>query len=286
MSKPELDIIHSPEAETFLQMVTKGFYDRSYIGLWIYEVIGREWDELRRWSEGMRTEIHPQTCTWSIAVWEWVYGIEPDENMTLPLRRQRLLQKISGARPVNQDLFRRNIANILSIPIESVTIDELAGPYAFSVSILNGPDNVLMSCGPVLSFIRKVKPAHLTLTLHNIIVAPEIKKQLFFTPDFHETYSKTVLPDLEPDFPGSSFGLAPFMGQGRTITRIPVVPDPDVPELQAVPQFAGHAGSCMRTVLPVLEDHNSQLSGTSDAQVNDHTNNRTRPASNLKEETT
>jgi len=80
--------------------------------------------------------------------------------------------------------------------------------------------------------------------------------------------------------------LAPFMGQGRTITRIPVVPDPDVPELQAVPQFAGHAGSCMRTVLPVLEDHNSQLSGTSDAQVNDHTNNRTRPASNLKEETT
>lgn len=92
MSKPELDIIHSPEAETFLQMVTKGFYDRSYIGLWIYEVIGREWDELRRWSEGMRTEIHPQTCTWSIAVWEWVYGFG-DENMTLPLRRQRLLQK-------------------------------------------------------------------------------------------------------------------------------------------------------------------------------------------------
>ena len=82
------------------------------------------------------------------------------------------------------------------------------------------------------------------------------------------------------------FVLAPFMGQGRTITCVPVVPDPDVPELQAVPQFAGHAGSCMRTVLPVLEDHNSQLSGTSDAQVNDHTNNRTRPASNLKEETT
>ena len=109
---------------------------------------------------------------------------------------------------------------------------------------------------------------------------------VYMTPVFNETYSKTVLPDLEPDFPGSSFGLAPFMGQGRTITCVPVVPDPDVPELQAVPQFAGHAGSCMRTVLPVLEDHNSQLSGTSDAQVNDHTNNRTRPASNLKEETT
>ena len=79
MSKPDLDIIHSPEAETFLRMVTKGFYDNSYIGLWMYEVIGREWDEMRAWAEGLKTEINPQTCTWSVAIWEWVYGIESDE---------------------------------------------------------------------------------------------------------------------------------------------------------------------------------------------------------------
>lgn len=132
-----------------------------------------------------------------------------------------------------------------------------------------------------------VRVKRLSSWLDSIITSTAMEPAVvYMAADFHETYSKTVLPDLEPDFPGSSFGLAPFMGQGRTITRIPVVPDPDVPELQAVPQFAGHAGSCMRTVLPVLEDHNSQLSGTSDAQVNDHTNNRTRPASNLKEETT
>lgn len=34
MSKPDLDIIiQSPEAETFLGMVTKGFYSNSYTGL-------------------------------------------------------------------------------------------------------------------------------------------------------------------------------------------------------------------------------------------------------------
>lgn len=132
-----------------------------------------------------------------------------------------------------------------------------------------------------------VRVKRLSSWLDSIITSTAMEPAVvYMAADFHETYSKTVLPDLEPDFPGSSFGLAPFMGQGRTITCVPVVPDPDVPELQAVPQFAGHAGSCMRTVLPVLEDHNSQLSGTSDAQVNDHTNNRTRPASNLKEETT
>ena len=132
-----------------------------------------------------------------------------------------------------------------------------------------------------------VRVKRLSSWLDSIITSTAMEPAVvYMAADFHETYSKTVLPDLEPDFPGSSFVLAPFMGQGRTITCVPVVPDPDVPKLQAVPQFAGHVGSCMRTILPVLEDHNSQLSGTSDAQVNDHTNNRTRPASNLKEETT
>ena len=68
MSKPELNIIHSPEAETFLRMVTKGFYDRSYIGLWLFEVMGREWDEMRSWSENLKSEIFVQTCTWSIGI--------------------------------------------------------------------------------------------------------------------------------------------------------------------------------------------------------------------------
>ena len=34
--------------------MTKGFYSNSYTGLWIYEVIGREWDEMRAWAEGMK----------------------------------------------------------------------------------------------------------------------------------------------------------------------------------------------------------------------------------------
>ena len=89
MSKPDLDtIIQSPEAETFLGMVTKGFYSNSYTGLWMYEVIGREWDEMRGWAEELQNEIHPQTCTWSVAIWEWVYGIEPDETLPLEYRRQ------------------------------------------------------------------------------------------------------------------------------------------------------------------------------------------------------
>ena len=49
MSKPDLDITRSPEAQMFLRSVTDGFYNRSYLALWLYEVIGREWDEMAGW---------------------------------------------------------------------------------------------------------------------------------------------------------------------------------------------------------------------------------------------
>jgi hypothetical protein len=43
------EILKSPSAQRFRQMVTAGFYDRSRLGLWLYEVIGREYDDMERW---------------------------------------------------------------------------------------------------------------------------------------------------------------------------------------------------------------------------------------------
>ena len=88
MSKPDMDtIIKSPEAKMFLRMVTKDFYNNSYLGLWMYEVIGREWDEMREWAEELKAEIYPQTCTWSIDIWEWIYGRESNDCLPLDDRR-------------------------------------------------------------------------------------------------------------------------------------------------------------------------------------------------------
>lgn len=158
MPKPELDIIHSTEAETFLRSVTKGFYNQSFIGLWIYEVIGREWDELRKWSDGMHTEIHPQTCTWSIAVWEWVYGFEPDESLTLEERRRRILSKVFSIRPINLEALRRGISAVSGAEAE---VKDFVAPYRFSV-MLNTTDNPI-PMEHILRYICETKPAHLSV---------------------------------------------------------------------------------------------------------------------------
>lgn len=163
MSRPDLEgIIRSPSAETFLRMVTKGFYDNSYIGLWMYEVIGREWDEMRKWAEGLKDEINPQTCTWSIGIWEWVYGIKTDEALQLEYRRQRILAKILGTKPVNPEVIRRGVARITGCDVD---ITDFAGPYRFALKIHMQEDGDVLPYGLVREYIRVVKPSHLAAFL-------------------------------------------------------------------------------------------------------------------------
>ena len=171
MSKPELDIVHSLEAETFLRSVTKGFYNQSFTGLWIYEVIGREWDELRAWSEGMRTEIHPQTCTWSIGIWEWVYGFEPDGNLTLAERRRRVLSRIFSAKPINPEVLRRGISATAGADAE---VEDFTAPYSFGVTLNITRDPIPME--HVLRYIYETKPAHLSVSVR--IMFPKIESTI------------------------------------------------------------------------------------------------------------
>ena len=161
MSKPDLDtIIQSPEAETFLGMVTKGFYSNSYTGLWMYEVIGREWDEMRGWAEELQNEIHPQTCTWSVAIWEWVYGIEPDETLPLEYRRQRILSKIVGVKPINPEVIRRGVTALIGGADGEVEVNDFVGPYRFEV-ILHPSGKNPLNYAKIFTYIREIKPSHL-----------------------------------------------------------------------------------------------------------------------------
>jgi len=169
--KPDLDIIRSPSAETFLRSVTDGFYNRSFLGLWMYEVIGREWDEMAAWSNDLKQEIFVQTCTWSIAIWEWVYGFEPDESLTLEERRQRILRKVLGVRPINPEVLRRGISEVAGA---DAGVTDFTAPYTFGVTlnVTNGP----IPMERVLQYIFEHKPAHLATSIE--IVFPEIESTL------------------------------------------------------------------------------------------------------------
>lgn len=220
MSKTNYDIIHSPEAETFLHMVTKGFYDRSYIGLWLYEVIGREWDEMAAWAGGMKTEIHPQTCTWSIAIWEWVYGIESDNALPLEHRRQRILAKIIGVRPINPEVIRRGVTALISGLNAKVEVNDFVGPYRFDVVLHLAGEAPLNNYAKISSYIRKIKPAHLAYNLRGkypskFYIDIKLLSSVRFISEF---YPRKNWPFLQYD--GTAFYNSVYQYNGYRVSRI------------------------------------------------------------------
>lgn len=166
MNKPDLNIIKSPEAERMLQMVTQGFYNRSFMGLWMFEVIGREYDEMTEWSELLKYEIFPQTCTWSIPIWEWVYEIKPDDTLTLEYRRQRIMAKRLSHPPINPDRIGAVLSALAGCP---VTITDPIAPYMFRV-IMDESEHTIFSHAAVLKLLRTIKPSHLSFRCEVIII--------------------------------------------------------------------------------------------------------------------
>lgn len=150
------DIVKSPEAAIMLGMATKDFYDDAYTALWMFEVIGREYDEMAEWARGLRQEVNPQTCTWSIDIWEWVYGFEPDDSLQPDYRRQRILAHIVGDAPINPEVIRRGVAALTGAKVEVI---ENTAPYTFEVVI--SPTGKPLNYIGIWKYIRKIKPSHL-----------------------------------------------------------------------------------------------------------------------------
>lgn len=211
----ERQIITSAEAKAFLQMVTEGFYSQSRTGLWIFEVIGREWDELRAWADGMKEEIFPQTCTWSVGIWEWVYGIETDETLDLDYRRQRILARVRLMRPINPETIRRGVASLIGTGTEAVEVRDFVGPYRFEVVV--HPQETPIPYERIKTYVREIKPSHLAFELaaETLEECSNIKAAAAF-----QTVASTTLPEIiveitETDLIGSVQTIAAH----ETITK-------------------------------------------------------------------
>ena len=83
-------ILQSSEARKMIQFVAPVF-GKSYAGLWLFEIIGRELDDMEDWAMDIFNQCHIQTATWSMPEWEKQYGITPEPDWDLDARRNAVL---------------------------------------------------------------------------------------------------------------------------------------------------------------------------------------------------
>lgn len=68
----------SESAKNMIASVSDGFYDNSYVGKWLYEVMGQEYDTAREIAEDILNQLFPETATWGLMYHERYCAEHPE----------------------------------------------------------------------------------------------------------------------------------------------------------------------------------------------------------------
>lgn len=96
MENERFDLQNFPTSESakrMIGMVTAGFYDMSYVGKWIYQVMGLEYDKARELIESMAEQMFPETATWGLMYHEIKWGLPVRDYLSYEERRALIYEK-------------------------------------------------------------------------------------------------------------------------------------------------------------------------------------------------
>ena len=134
-------ILTSESAKQMIDYVSP-IYGKSRIGLWLFQVIGLEIDDVKTICEDIFDQIFVDRATWGLPIWEKEYGITPLPDQTIEQRRTQISQ-MRIKRPLNPKRFEKLIEN--------------TAKNTFQVNLygeVNNDDEVVRR-------IEELKPAHL-----------------------------------------------------------------------------------------------------------------------------
>ena len=92
----KFDLEHFPTSESAkrqLSYVSDSFYDESYVGKWLFQVMGIEYDQARELLEDLPNQFLPETATWGLRFHEEKWGLPVRENLPYEERRRLIYQK-------------------------------------------------------------------------------------------------------------------------------------------------------------------------------------------------
>lgn len=90
----------SESAKKMLSYVSDGFYDSSYVGKWLYQVMGLEYDTAFEMVKSLPDQLFPETATWGLMFHEIKWGLPVKNDVDVEERRKLIYQKRDIKRPM------------------------------------------------------------------------------------------------------------------------------------------------------------------------------------------
>ncbi|MEG1562161.1 MAG: putative phage tail protein [Bacteroides sp.] len=173
--------INVPTTETGKRMIrsVSPIYDKAYTARWMFEVMGIEMEEARKYVDEFRLQAYPETATWGLIYWEQRYHIRTDERLTLEERRQKVIARRWKYSPMNPNRMETFIKQSCG---RDAHVTEYNSEYRFEVAISG--DGGVFEYDKFIELLRELKPSHLAMqvileTGCNVAIQPLPERYLF-----------------------------------------------------------------------------------------------------------
>lgn len=161
----------SESAKNMIASVSDGFYDNSYVGKWLYEVMGQEYDTAREIAEDILNQLFPETATWGLMYHEIKWGLPVRENLPYEERRQLIYRKRDYRAPMTPYRMEGYLKTATGFDVRIADIND-PGDYGFVAPHPNVFKACFMGEGTLASkraraMLNELKQSHTMFTMND-----------------------------------------------------------------------------------------------------------------------
>ena len=187
----------SESAQKMLSYVSDGFYDKYYVGKWMFQVMGVEYDKALKIAEDLPAQFFPETATWGLMYHEIKWGLPIRANLSDEERRRLIYQKRDYRAPMTPYCMEEYLANTTGFEVHVSDVhDPWKGylpehPNQFRVFFLGeGTLNAKLA----LRTIKRIKQSHTTFEASEYIgykfgVSIFYDAQILISAEFYPLYN-------------------------------------------------------------------------------------------------
>lgn len=114
----------SDSARKMLGYVSDGFYDKSYVGKWLFQVIGSEFDSVLVAAEELPSQFFLETATWGLIYHEIKWGLPVQLHLSYDERRNLIQQKRDFRAPMTPYRMEEYIKNALKLWVRIIDMND------------------------------------------------------------------------------------------------------------------------------------------------------------------
>lgn len=177
-------ILKSEAAQRVIDYVSD-IYGESYVGLWLFQVIGIVLDDVNAIIMSLYDEIFPETSEKLLPYWEKEYGIIPDDTLTAEERRANIKAKMQLIAPVNPAKLENFLSDVTG---NEVMVTETPGSNQIVVDVIGYVDDLT----GMKAVIDRLKPAHVIYEIHTSdVVNAQIESRYRIVESVHSSIAVT-----------------------------------------------------------------------------------------------